>query len=532
MKLTFSTSLLLLTTAAASSSSGGGLRSRRLSLFAEDAVSSSKANKNSDSVATEDPPVSASKSDKNEGGDPPVSNSKSDKNDGGGGGKSGKDNEGDGDVNAKSGKSGNVLGGAKAAKSASEYMKTEAPRPFSGIETDDDLYYFGEDISASFYLNEDYISAAALEHFNSTHVQDYTIAMYSYMGRPNCDGNPAIASVAVTIADGGTADPIDYDGSFTLSTSPDFQELGGTGYDLFLLDETGCNIILGPEAVTITLTPEAQAAEDDEAKAKSSKARTVKAKVEKEKIATKKTYKKMKEKVDQSKVELAGKQALSTEDYTLTTDQDEYELGQDIAVTYNLSALPDATAEGRRLKKKKKKTTEGLTEDEVVAFNAEAETADDSDAPVDAPAETAAADAPLGDYDPNYDESLVQPDPEISEDDGQEESEEGSSPQPDELPDVALEEEETEVDPTDITLFKLGVFMKMANPQRGKLLPLFELPLCDAESCTAEEIAAGSFTFSASEIDTTQYGTGFDLWILDGTGDGIAGPKYFTIGEE
>ena len=520
MKLTFSTSLLLLTTAAASSSSGGGLRSRRLSLFAEDAVSSSKANKNSDSVATEDPPVSASKSDKNDGG--------------GGGGKSGKDkdNEGDGEVNAKSGKAGNVLGGAKAAKSNSEYMKTEAPRPYSGIETDDDLYYFGEDISASFYLNEDYISEANLVHFNSTLVESYKIAMYSYMGRPNCEGNDPIASVPVTIADGGTADPIDYEGSFTLSTSADFQEKGGTGYDIFLLDDTGCHIILGPEAVTINLTPEAQAAEDDEAKAKSAKARTVKAKVEKEKIAKKKTYKKMKEKVDQSKVELAGKQALSTDDYTLTTDMDEYELGGEIEVSYNISALPAATAEGRRLKKKKKKgSTEGLTEDEVVAFNAEAETADDSDAPVDAPAETADADTPVGDYDPNFDPSLVQPDPEISEDDGQEESE-GSSPQPDELPDVALEAEETEVDPTDITLFKLGVFMKMANPQGGKLPPLFALPLCDAESCTAEEIAAGSFTFSSSEIDTTRYGTGFDLWILDGTGDGIAGPHYFTVGEE
>mmetsp|Transcript_24574 Transcript_24574/g.37230 ORF Transcript_24574/g.37230 Transcript_24574/m.37230 type:complete len:97 (+) Transcript_24574:74-364(+) len=43
MKLTFTTSLALLTAATASSANGGGLRSRRLSLFAED--SSGKKNK-------------------------------------------------------------------------------------------------------------------------------------------------------------------------------------------------------------------------------------------------------------------------------------------------------------------------------------------------------------------------------------------------------------------------------------------------------------------------------------------------------
>eukprot|EP00984_Skeletonema_dohrnii_P037258 scaffold39142_cov222-Skeletonema_dohrnii-CCMP3373.AAC.2 len=537
MKLTFTTSLALLTAATASSANGGGLRSRRLSLFAED--SSGKKNKKNKKKA------SATRAS--------TSNGKADKSNSDDAGDSTSPRTNDpGSKSAKVDTKSNVIGGAKAAKAAeAANLKMESARPYYGLETEEDLYYFGDKIEGGFELNDETLSDAAAANFNATLISDYKIAMYPFMGRPNCDGNEAIVQVPVTIADGGTAEPIDFEGTFSIDTSIDFKGKEWTGFDLFLMNEDGCNEILGPLAVTITLTPEEQKAEDEAAELKSKSANTARAKAEKGKTATvkKTTYKKKKEKLDPKKITVKSKEALSTEDYQLATDKVEYEVDEDIVVNYSIVAAPTATAEGRRLKKKNKKNknqpeSEPITDEPVdepvdepknkknKKNKNQPESEPITDEPVDEP-EDEPVDEPVDEpMEEQVDEPVsdqpepeLQPDPVVSEDDEEEEGEQ----QPDLLPTDLAIEEATVSDPTDITKFKLGVFMKMANPQHGKLLPLHEVPLCTSGSCTAEEISAGSITISAADLDTSRYGSGYDIWILDDSGDGIAGPVFFAI---
>jgi len=537
MKLTFTTSLALLTAASASSANGGGLRSRRLSLFAEDS-SAKKKGKNASTARASTSNAKADKSDDDADDSTPlktISNAKADKSDDDAddstplktisNAKADKSNSDDstsprttdpGSKSAKVETKSNVIGGAKAAKAAeAANLKMESARPYNGLETEEDLYYFGDKIEGSFELDDETLSDAAAANFNATLISDYKIGMFPFMGRPNCDGNPAIVEVPVTtvVAD---ANATDFEGTFSIDTSIALSK-EGTGFDLYLMDEDGCNEILGPLAVTITLTPEEQKAEDEAAELKSKSANTPRAKAEKGKAATvkKTTYKKKKKEVDPEKITVKSKEALSTEDYELATDKVEYEVDEDIVVNYSIVAAPTATAEGRRLKKKNKKNKKNKDQPESEPITDEPE-----DEPVDEPMEEQ-VDEPVSDQP----EPELQPDPVVSEDDEDEEGEQ----QPDLLPTDLAIEEATVSDPTDITKFKLGVFMKMANPQHGKLLALHEVPLCTSGSCTAEEISAGTITISAADIDTSRYGSGYDIWILDDSGDGIAGPVFFAI---
>ena len=502
MKLTFTTSLLLLSAATASSTNGGGLRNRRLSLFTDD---SSKA------ASTEK--ISSAKADKDKGekkGEKKGSEAKD----------SGKSAKADKEKTA-----GNVIGGSKGDKN----KKEEKGRPPSGIETSDEVFYLGEAITGEFKLSseatgrrlEDILSMAATnatdlleeeetitmvtpDDLDATNFDNVQVHLYQYMGRPNCDGADPILSVEVTptIVGDGTGT---YQGSFSITTDDDLLEWG-TGFDLFVMDGEGCKILLGPEAVTITLTPEEQAAEDAAAEEDAKKAKTPRSKAEKEKSPSQKTYKKKKEKVDKSKITVASKEALATEDYELTTDKEEYEEDEVITVTYSINAVPEATAKGRRLKQRKNKKNEPEPEPPIVITDEEIE--EQAGAPV--------IDQP---------EPELQPDPLESED---EEDEEGEQ-QPDLLPTDLAIEEETESDPTDITKYTIGFFMKMANPQKGKLRPIHEVPLCTSESCTAAEVSSGSITITAADLDTSTNGQGIDVWILDDSGDGIAGPVFFSI---
>lgn len=511
MKLTFTTSLLLLTAASASSTDGGGLRSRRLSLFSTEA--SGKKEKGATRWLA--------KGDKDDEDDPSTKT----------------------DSDSKSGKqerTGNMLGGAKSAKS--EFLKVEKARPYSGITTGDDVYYFGETITGDFELNDDVLSEDALSNLNVTHMEEFKFALYPYMGRPNCEGEDPIREVTASIADGGTEDPIDFEGSFSISTDIAMMKEAGTGYDLFLLDESGCHILLGPEAITITLTPEAQKAEDEAAKAKAKEANTPLGKAEKVKATTTiaKTYKKEKKEIEPEKITVKSKEALSSDDYELTTDKEEYETGENIIVSYNIIAAPAApaggvpTSESRRILKKKKKNGQNggeeeeepeipegfgevveLTEDDAASKPQPEVTADE---PVEESTEGPVPDQPEP-------ETIIQPDPSLYVD------EEGTGEQQVEMAapdDLALEEEE-ESDPSDITKYSLGVFMKMANPQGGKLPPLYQVPLCATESCSAEDISSGEITIAVDSLDTSKYGIGYDLWLLDGSGDGMAGPVFFSI---
>lgn len=546
MKLTFTTSLLLLTAASATSTDSGGLRSRRLSLFSTESSGKKKENGSAARFLAKGD-KGEDKDNEGDGTGPANSNSKANKD---------KDKESEDkdseeteskDKESKSSKAertGNVVGGAKGGKS--EFLKTEAARPYSGIDTVDDLYYFGETITGDFELNDEYLTEAALVNFNATHVQDFKFALFPYMGRPNCDGEVPVREVGVTIAEGGTEVPIDFTGTFSIDTDAEMMIEAGTGYDLYLLDHTGCYVMLGPEAVTVTQTPEVQKAEETAAKAKTEKANTARAKTEKIKTATKKTYKKQKKEIDAEKITVKSKEALSSDDYELTTDKEEYETGETITVSYNIIAAPAAlevgvpTSDSRRLKKKKYNKNDDVEKEEPVipeGFNEVEELTEDdaaskpqpevtADKPVEEQVEKPESDQPEPEtlLQPDL-ETLLQPDPMVSED-----GEESGEQQPeDAVPeDLAIEEQE-EIDPSDITQYSLGVFMKMANPQGGKLPPIYQVPLCDSDSCSAEEISSGEITFDVDSLDTIKYGKGFDLWLLDGSGDGIAGPVFFSL---
>ena len=96
----------------------------------------------------------------------------------------------------------------------------------------------------------------------------------------------------------------------------------------------------------------------------------------------------------------------------------------------------------------------------------------------------------------------------------------------------------------DITEWTIGIYMRMANPQDGDLDPLVSLPLCGLGDCSAVDpttLTSGTVTFGSANVydmdgtfadwplDLNEYGTGYDVWLLNGAGVGLAGPTMFTI---
>lgn len=105
--------------------------------------------------------------------------------------------------------------------------------------------------------------------------------------------------------------------------------------------------------------------------------------------------------------------------------------------------------------------------------------------------------------------------------------------------------------PEELSNYKIGIFMRMANVQDGSLEPVVSIPLCSndgsSSACTTtiNDLTEGSITFStemnmdpehtgntvSSEwpIDLYQWGTGFDAYILDERGSDVLGPVKFNI---
>lgn len=471
MKLSFAASLALLSAANASSSSGsGGLRSRRkLNLFknpveAEKAVKKNRtanAKSNKESVTDEIKPYAE---------------------------KEGK---------SKSGKS-----------QSTEFLKVEADRPYNGIDTAYDEYYFGEDIEGTIELTGEYITAAVQEYLNMTYVEEFQVALYPLMGRPQCGQSDPIttATPEFPVASDGNLDFAS--GTFTIPTDKKFKK-EGQGFDIYLIDENFCEV-LGPKKVTLTLTPEEEKEESDAAKAKAAHKSPMKAYSDKagKGEATKVSYKKAKKETtnEKEKMNVQVKEALSTSDYSLDTDKDNYLQGEVIHVEYSLTNL---LATGRRLKKHSNKDKKAK---------------DDENDPEPIPEDE--------------EELPTQPDPvpQVFEPEEQEFEEEDApgeqQPELEPIVDMALEEEEeTAIDSSDITLYSICVFMKMSHPQGGTLDAILKEPLChpDKATCSPEEISSGIIEVPTADLDLLAFGTGFDIWICDGSGDGVAGPKFVTI---
>jgi hypothetical protein len=469
MKLSFAASLALLSAANASSSSGsGGLRSRRLNLFKnpEEVEKAVKKNRTANAKSNKESVTDEIK------------------------GKGNAEKEG----KSKSGKS-----------QSTEFLKVEADRPYNGIDTAYDEYYFGEDIEGTIELTDEYITAAVQEYLNMTYVEEFQVALYPLMGRPQCGQSDPIttATPEFPVDNAGNLDFAS--GTFIIPTEKKFKK-EGQGFDIYLLDENLCEV-LGPKKVTLTLTPEEEKEEIDAAKAKADHKSPMKAYSDKagKGEATKVSYKKpKKEKTnDKEKMNVQVKEALSDSDYSLDTDKDEYQKGEVISVEYSLTNL---LATSRRLKKHSNKDKKAK---------------DDENNPEPIPEE----------------ELPTQPDPvpqvvDLEEQEFEEEDAPGEQQPELEPVDMALEEEEeTVIDSSDITLYSICVFMKMSHPQGGTLDAILKEPLCppDKASCSPEEISSGIIEVSTADLDLLEYGTGFDIWICDGSGDGVAGPVFVTI---
>lgn len=94
------------------------------------------------------------------------------------------------------------------------------------------------------------------------------------------------------------------------------------------------------------------------------------------------------------------------------------------------------------------------------------------------------------------------------------------------------------IDPDNITLWEVAVFMRMERPQIGRD-PIISIPFCDhlaSEDCDSidveDNIASGDVTIDTGEFDLLQTGTGYDIWIVNGLGEGRAGPVHFYINIE
>lgn len=205
--------------------------------------------------------------------------------------------------------------------------------------------------------------------------------------------------------------------------------------------------------------------------------------------------------------------ASSLAEYTLETDKLEYGLNEDVTVTYNLN--PNANSVYRRLQRgnvggggtgvggslgngngnggSNGKGNDLLTTTSSSANPASTTTTTTTEATVDQGA---------GDGDIDIDGDMNPEEPE-------------------------------DIDPEDKTLFSMGVYMRMAHPQDGALAPILDVPFCsDAASCArnVEDLEAGEFVIKTADLDSSI--GGFDLWILNGNGHGVAGPQTFYISSE
>ena len=87
-------------------------------------------------------------------------------------------------------------------------------------------------------------------------------------------------------------------------------------------------------------------------------------------------------------------------------------------------------------------------------------------------------------------------------------------------------------EPDDIANWRVGVYMRHADPQNGSLPPIVSLPLCGygdgAASCISGDVVFGK-EVGDWPIDTNQYGTGFDTHILDEFGSSMLKGSEFNI---
>ena len=66
-------------------------------------------------------------------------------------------------------------------------------------------------------------------------------------------------------------------------------------------------------------------------------------------------------------------------------------------------------------------------------------------------------------------------------------------------------------------------------------MPCIDVPFCvdpdDTANCIVEDLESGDLSFSTNDLDLGKTGTGYDVWVLNGSGAGVAGPFTFYVTE-
>jgi len=97
------------------------------------------------------------------------------------------------------------------------------------------------------------------------------------------------------------------------------------------------------------------------------------------------------------------------------------------------------------------------------------------------------------------------------------------------------ESDDGEIDISDLTLWSLGVFMRNAHPQGGTLSPILAIPLLcsppnDCDTADVDDgYLKGTYLVNTSTLNILDTGSGYDIWVLDGTGAGVGAPIHFNI---
>ena len=339
----------------------------------------------------------------------------------------------------------------------------------SGIVLGKSSYTTSESVTVDFTVSPQHYVNSEVKP-NPSKSDEWSIGLYMHMADPQGGALPPIVSLKPEFEGRGSTK-----GSVTFSrnavpsmggTDPSWplDTLAyGTGFDVWLLDEKGAAII-GPEWFTLETPPEEEYSSFMES-----------------------SQSKLHPLAEHGHAE--SKQNFSSEDvaadvssFVLSTDKAAYTSYETIRVSYTIGQQADAFGEP---------SESAANEDSLILFNAppiedEIVPADNEFISQDSTMKLQGFDASFESTDANFDA------------------------------DFAPQAANLSGEPS----YTIGVYMKMARPQGGKLEPII------SKSVTAK---SGTVQFDASSLDTLSYGTGFDLWIVDEDGSEVYGPVYFSI---
>lgn len=444
----------------------------------------------------------------------------------------------------------------------------------AGISLDGTEYEYGSDVEISFELTNDKVADDVLLRMDVDKLGEYTLGVFMRMADPQDGALEPIASVPANIVlvndddapprkllrklqDGeeppAEDDPerepemptdnpepptLNYKGSATFATDAKTLDINeyGTGFDVFLLDESG-GAVVGPATFYMKKTDAMMESEADAKKKKPSKSGHGLSKYNHAAKTKGKGYgananggranggrgkvvqggrpnaKGMGLGSGSNGGMIIGTGVKSLADYRLETDMEYYVEDDTVVVTYNLD--PE---EGRRFLQRNGGRGNGNGNGKDKGNNGGgisiSDPATTTAATTTAAVTTGAPDTTTTTTSTTIVTTTEAPPPDM-------ESRGGLEGQP-------------SVDPDDVTLFTVGIYMRMAHPQGGALPPLYSVPFCaDPENCgkSVEELQSGEVSFPAGEVDIHKNGHGFDVWILNGRGEGIAGPKTFFVEE-